>query len=93
MYQLLLQRDARAAQEAMLEHIRKSRDTARSVTLNQIQQQQKKAAMQQLPKHKKGVRKNRSIKGLVLTISSPPLGTIPLSRKFSVLNLGAVCVQ
>lgn len=39
---LLLKRDAKAAREAMVKHIRKSQETARHVTLSQIQQQHKR---------------------------------------------------
>lgn len=41
---LLLKRDAKAAREAMVSHIRKSQETARNVTLSQIQQQHKRMA-------------------------------------------------
>lgn len=41
---LLLKRDANAARDAMIKHIRKSQETARHVTLSQIQQQHKRNA-------------------------------------------------
>lgn len=46
---LLLKRDAKSAREAMVRHIRKSQETARSVTLSQIQQQHKRSAKNARP--------------------------------------------
>jgi len=49
---LLIQRDAEGAKAAMIKHIRKSQNIARSVTLNQLEQHRKRNVLSDLPRLK-----------------------------------------
>lgn len=54
--QLLLARNAAGARDAMIRHIRKSQETARNVTLSQIQQQHKRQLETRTPRQRAATR-------------------------------------